>query len=232
MLAGHEHVRLDGEIAHDAGDVLRPAHPSHGNPRLELRLSITEQGPQKLGRDNARADRIDRHLGSQFLGERARQPQDSCLGGRIGRPPDRALMDEIEMIRPPVSCFIMKGAEAWILLKQPFRLTEIVRSNSASLIRAESVLDSALPHCSGARRANPCGDDLFDDRMRLREIAHVGLRNECTAAARLDVARGRRHFRFQEIDEGDVEAGFASASAQARPMPRAPPVIRAVFAMA
>jgi hypothetical protein len=67
--------------------------------------------------------------------------------------------------------------------------------------------------------------------MRLREIAHVGLRNECTAAARLDVARGRRQFRFQEIDEGDVEAGFASASAQARPMPRAPPVIRAVFAM-
>jgi len=31
MLAGHEHMRLDGQIAHDAGDVLRRADPSHGN---------------------------------------------------------------------------------------------------------------------------------------------------------------------------------------------------------
>jgi hypothetical protein len=31
MLAGHEHMRLDGQIAHDAGNVLRRADPSHGN---------------------------------------------------------------------------------------------------------------------------------------------------------------------------------------------------------
>jgi hypothetical protein len=31
MLAGHEHMRLDGQIAHDASDILRRADPSHGN---------------------------------------------------------------------------------------------------------------------------------------------------------------------------------------------------------
>jgi hypothetical protein len=31
MMAGHEQMRLDGQIAHDAGDVLRCADPSHGN---------------------------------------------------------------------------------------------------------------------------------------------------------------------------------------------------------
>ncbi len=32
MLPCHEHVRLDGEIAHNAGDVLGLAEASHGNP--------------------------------------------------------------------------------------------------------------------------------------------------------------------------------------------------------
>src|ERR1700756_1632317 len=53
----------------------------------------------------------------------------------------------------------------------------------------------------------PFCDDLCDDRMRARKVADISLGGQRTYTARLDVARGRRHFRFQEINEGDVEAG-------------------------
>src|ERR1700726_2880852 len=38
MLAGHEHMRLGGQIAHDAGDVLGRTDPAQGNSGGQLSL--------------------------------------------------------------------------------------------------------------------------------------------------------------------------------------------------
>ncbi|MBV9530569.1 MAG: hypothetical protein JO283_05770 [Bradyrhizobium sp.] len=65
--------------------------------------------------------------------------------------------------------------------------------------------------------------------MRARKVAQIALGGKRAHMARLNVVRGRPHFRLQEVNDGNVEAGVASAGAQARPMPRAPPVTRAVF---
>jgi len=55
-VALHELVRLDGEIAHNAGDVLGLAEASPWQSRRLVLLPLTDQVAQQVGRDDARAE--------------------------------------------------------------------------------------------------------------------------------------------------------------------------------
>src|SRR6202140_1001468 len=112
MLAGHVYMRLDGQIAHDAGDVLGRTDPAQGNSGGQLRLPLAEQTAQEVGRDHARADRIDRHFRPELLCQRPGEAKNPGLAPRMGLladsagPPPRQRIDRGDRDDPP-ACILL-----------------------------------------------------------------------------------------------------------------------------
>src|SRR5258708_26659006 len=55
---------------------------------------------------------------------------------------------------------------------------------------------------------SPCRRRLFDDRACAIKVAYICPERERPDTEGLDIPRGRLHFRFEQIDQSNVEAGF------------------------